>query len=134
MKDKDFSGRNLNMNNDSLLNDKINCDNDSHIEKTIIKEVNENQRILDNVENKNKTYKFTNLSDLLYKLDYNTDIETIIDTLNNHMREQGKTNLFKKDDFNICLRKDKLDKFFKVKSVHEDFSLSLKYSLMDSKK
>ena len=98
-------------------------------ENKILKEINDNLSILDNSENKNTTYKVSNLSDLLYKLNYNTDIEKIIDTLNATLVEQNKPT-FNKNDFNIKLKKEELDKFFKIKSVNPDFSLNLKYSLL----
>ena len=81
--------------------------------------------------NKQKNYNITNLPDLLYNLDYNKNIGHIIDIINNLLREKEKNNLFKKDDFYIDLRKYELDKFFKVKSVHEDFRIRLEYSLSD---
>lgn len=66
---------------------------------------------------------------MLYKLNYNTDIEKIIDTLNITLQEQNKQT-FNKNDFNIKLKKEELDKFFKIKTVDPDFSLNLKYSLL----
>lgn len=98
-------------------------------ETKILKEINENLNILDNLDNMNNAYKVANLSDLLYKLNYNTDIEKIIDTLNATLQEQKKPT-FNKNDFNIKLKKEELDKFFKVKNVDPDFSLNLKYSLL----
>ena len=68
---------------------------------------------------------------MLYNLDYNKKIGNIIDIINNLLKEKGKTDLFKKDDFFIHLNKRELDKFFKVKKVHENFSLNLRYSLSD---
>lgn len=94
-----------------------------------MKEINDNINILDNLENINNSYKVANLSDLLYKLNYNTDIEKIIDTLNATLHEQNKQ-IFNKNDFNIRLKKEELDKFFKIKTVDPEFSLNLKYSLL----
>lgn len=120
-------------NENSLTNSKkiINKDQrqENLKEKEILKEMNENQLILDNCENVNLSYKVSNLSDLLYKLNYNTDIEKIIDTLNSTLVEQNKQ-IFDKNDFNIKLKKDELDKFSISKTVDDQFSLNLKYSLL----
>jgi len=127
-----FSFKKENINN-SILNSKKYSVNpikeEQAIEKKIINEMNENQIILDNCENFNNNYKVSNLSDLLYKLNFNTDIEEIIDTLNSTLQEQNKL-IFDKNDFNIRLKKHELDKFFKIKSVDPEFSLNLKYSLL----
>ncbi len=103
---------------------------DKNIEKKILNEMDENQKILENCDNKNKSYRVANLSDLLYKLNYNTDIEKIIDSLNAYLAELEKDTFFDKNDFNICLKKEELDKFFKIKKVDSNFSLNLKYSLL----
>lgn len=99
------------------------------IENKIFNEINEKQKILENSDNFNNKCKVSNLSDLLYKLNYNTDIEKIIDNLNFYLLEQKKP-IFDKSDFNIHLRKNELDKFFKVKKVDNNFALNLKYSLL----
>ena len=106
---------------------------DSFFERKIIEEVEMNKQNLNKNQSESKNCHLSNLSDLLYKLDYNTDMVEIINTLNVLMREQG-LNTFKKDEFSILLGKEKLDKFFKVKKVHTDFSFYLKYSLLESKK
>jgi len=116
------SKRNNNINNNVLKKD-------LDYENNILNEIDENLNILDNLENINNVYKVSNLSDLLYKMNYNTDIEKIIDTLNATFLEQNKPT-FNKNDFNIKLKKEELDKFFKIKSVDPEFSLNLKYSLL----
>ena len=134
MKEKDYSyidiSKKSKIKNDSFSNDKI-LNNIEHIERDVLSEVNKYQKILEDQENKKKHYNLTNLPDLLYNLDYNKKIGNIIDIINNLLKEKGKTDLFKKDDFFIHLNKRELDKFFKVKKVHENFSLNLRYSLSD---
>ncbi len=131
IKDKDYSdivNNNLKNNNNENEND-----NNSNIEKNILSEVNRNQIILEDPEKKQKNFNLNNLPDLLYNLDYSKKIGNIIDVINNLLMEKGKSNLFKKDDFNIHFNKMELDKFFKVKKVHKEFSLKLKYSLSNDK-
>jgi len=134
MKEKDYSyidiSKKSKIKNDSFSNDKI-LNNSEQSERDVLSEVNKYQKILEDQENKKKHYNLTNLPDLLYNLDYNKKIGNIIDIINNLLKEKGKTDLFKKDDFFIHLNKRELDKFFKVKKVHENFSLNLRYSLSD---
>jgi len=119
--------KNENTNSKKILYKDLKQENSN--EKQILREMNENQIILDNCENVNLSYKVSNLTDLLYKLNYNTDIEKIIDTLNSTLIEQNKQT-FDKNDFNIKLKKEELDKFSISKNIDEKFSLNLKYSLL----
>jgi len=117
-----------NISNSNKLSN-LNLKNGDQNNENFSKEILKSQIISGNEENISLSYKVSNLTDLMYKLNYNTCIEKIIDTLNSILMEEKKQ-LFDKNDFNITLKKHEFDKFFNVDDVDDDFMLNIKYSLM----
>jgi hypothetical protein len=70
-----------NISNSNKLSN-LNLKNGDQNNENFSKEILKSQIISGNEENISLSYKVSNLTDLMYKLNYNTCIEKIIDTLN----------------------------------------------------
>jgi hypothetical protein len=111
----------------------------------IIKNVKKNIFILilldiEDEENKNKANDYIKLSEpneqdnlfeLIHKLNYNTNLNVLIRTINNIFKT-CKRKQFDKKNLTLRLKPCELDKFQKkAKKVHEDFCVEILYSLLD---
>jgi hypothetical protein len=71
-----------------------------------------------------------NLFDIIYKLQHNTDLNLLTQTINKILVKDNKKP-FNKSDLTIGLKANELDKFSKAKKVHKDFTVNITYSLSE---
>ena len=112
---KKFNGMKGNMNEDNLTLD----------DKKDEKEDNSQNRMIDIISEEGKLGGEKSLYEIIYKLKHNTDLNELINRINEELKEK-----FDKKNMKIVLKSYELDKF-EEKKKYPDITTTIYYSLLD---
>jgi hypothetical protein len=79
------------------------------------------------------TMQIEKIYDIIDSLNNDTDLNILIDTINN-IRAKDNKPIFHKDNLRIQFGSDEVDKFFEAKKMHKDFNVELCFELIEKDK
>jgi len=85
------------------------------------------------LQQENVTTQIEQLYNIIDSLNYDTDLDTLIDTVNN-IRIKNNRQTFSKNDLNISFRSTEVDKFSQYKKMHKEFSVNLNFQFVTTDK
>jgi|LauGreDrversion4_2_1035121.scaffolds.fasta_scaffold597581_1 hypothetical protein len=77
-----------------------------------------------------ETYSIDKIYEIIDSLNHNTDLNVLIDTINN-VRMNDRKALFKKNNLHLSFNSFEVDKFTQAKKMHPDFAVDLYYELLE---
>lgn len=94
----------------------LNIDREEAVEKNPIEQI--------------EKYSFDKIYEIIDSLNYNTDLNVLIDTIN-LVRMNQKKPLFKKNNLHMSFNSFEVDKFSQAKKMEPDFAVDIYFELLE---
>jgi hypothetical protein len=83
------------------------------------------------IDSEKEVYTIDKIYKIIDSLNYNSDLNVLIDTINN-VRMNERKPLFKKQNLHLSFNSYEVDKFSQAKKMHPDFAVDLYFDLLES--
>jgi hypothetical protein len=112
------------MNLSAIKNNKIIKDDDVYFRHNLTPYEDEKSQVFESPE-------IEGLYNIIEKLNHNTDLNVIIDTISQIKIKETKSSTFTRDNLNIFLHANELDKFDNFKKMMKEFCVQINFSLLE---